>query len=76
MYDSTAGGHTGECDMPMSGNEHLAGTFTLEVTDDAGDLIGGGGAAFTVASCPSGYFYHSASGKCTRCPTGADCAGS
>ena len=75
LYDSTAGGHTGSCDMPMSGDEHIAGTFTLEVTDEAGDLVGGVGAAFAVASCPINYFFHSASGKCAACPRGADCMG-
>ena len=73
MYDS--GSHVGSCDMPTVDGEHVAGTFTLEVTDEAGDLVGGVGAAFAVASRPIKYFFHSASGKCAACPRGADCMG-
>ena len=54
----------------------LDGESALEVTDEAGDLVGGGGTPFTVASCPINYFFKSESGKCTACPVGANCAGS
>ena len=52
VYDSTAAQHKGSCDMPMSGEENVAGAFTLNVVDAAGESVGGGGSSFEVSSCP------------------------
>ena len=52
-----------------------AGDFSLEVIDGAGDLVGGSASPFTVSSCPVDYFFKQSTGKCTSCPSGADCIG-
>ena len=61
--------------MPTVDGEHVAGDFSLEVIDGAGDLVGGSASPFTVSSCPVDYFFKQSTGKCTSCPAGADCAG-
>ena len=61
--------------MPSNGEEHIAGTFSLEVLDTNGELVSGGATSFEVSSCPTGFFFYSPTGECKGCPSGARCPG-